>query len=380
MTTRININHSVLTWAIERAGKVVDEFLISYPKAKAWLDGEKQPTVKQLEEFANKVHVPFGYLLLDEPPVETPIIPFFRTDGASAAGVPLAIRDTVSALKTRQDWLTEYLRQSGEQKLPFVGRFTPEVSVAKMTADLRRVLGMEAGWARRYPNWSAALAGLTDAIEEAGVVVVFNGVVGNSTSRPLPVAACRGFVLVDDYVPFLFVNNRDAKSAQMFTLVHELAHIWLGKSAGFDLAGVLPADDPVEILCDAVAAEFLVPATALAPEWQRVADPEQLARVFKVSPIVVARRALDLGLWSRQDYFAFYRTYTGHIRALKDGKQAGGGNFYATARKRLSPRFMGYVHRAVAENRLPYQRAYQLTGLKGATYRTFMKENFGPDA
>lgn len=380
MTTRIDIKRDLLTWAIERAGLVVDEFLVSYPKAQTWLDGEKQPTLKQLEDFANKVHVPFGYLLLEKPPEEKPLIPFFRTNGGEARTIPLVIRDTVSTLKARQDWLADYLQESGSDELPFVNRFTTAVSVDEFVGDIREVLGLAEGWARAYPNWTAALGGLTDAIEETGVVVTFNGVAGNSTSRPLPVASCRGFVLVDRFVPFLFVNNRDAKSAQMFTLVHELAHIWLGESAGFDLARIMPADDPVEKLCDAVAAEFLVPETSMVREWADCPDPEQLARIFKVSPIVIGRRALDLGFWSRESFFAFYEAYTARVRLLKEEKNAGGGNFYATARKRLSPRFMGYVNRAVLENKLPFQKAYQITGLKGATYRTFMRENFGTDA
>lgn len=380
MTTRIDIKGDLLTWAIERAGLAVDEFLLSYPKAQTWLDGEKKPTLKQLEDFANKVHVPFGYLLLDEPPEEKPIIPFFRTNSGEAATIPLAIRDTVATLKARQGWLADYLQENGSDELPFVSRFTPAVSVEEFVADVREVLGLAKGWARVYPNWTAALGGLTDAIEEAGIVVTFNGVVGNSTSRPLPVASCRGFVLVDRFAPFLFVNNRDAKSAQMLTLVHELAHIWLGESAGFDLAKIMPADDPVEKLCDAVAAEFLVPATSLSQEWEERPDPEQLARIFKVSPIVIGRRALDLGFWSRESFFAFYEAYTTRVRRLKEEKNVGGGNFYATARKRLSPRFMGYVNRAVLENKLSYQLAYQITGLKGATYRTFMRENYGANA
>lgn len=92
-------------------------------------------------------------------------------------------------------------------------------------------------------------------IEDKGIITVFNGIVENNTSRPIPVDECRGFVW-DEMAPFMFINNADWKSAQMFTIVHELAHIWTGHSAGFDFRKLQPADDPIEILCDKVAAEF----------------------------------------------------------------------------------------------------------------------------
>lgn len=91
--------------------------------------------------------------------------------------------------------------------------------------------------------------------------MVFNSVVENNNYRAITVDECRGFVIVNPYAPFMFVNAADGKAAQMFTITHELAHVWIGKSAGFDNDKLLPANDPIEILCDQVAAEFLVPET-----------------------------------------------------------------------------------------------------------------------
>lgn len=91
----------------------------------------------------------------------------------------------------------------------------------------------------------------------------FNGVVENNSHRKISVYECRGFVLVDEMAPFMFINNADWKSAQMFSIVHELAHIWTGHSAGFDFRRLQPADDPIEKLCDQIAAEFLVPEVVI---------------------------------------------------------------------------------------------------------------------
>lgn len=365
----------MLTWAINRAGFIVEEFLGRNPIVRGWLEGNKQPTLRQLEQFAKQVRVPFGFLLLDEPPATDLLIPYFRTLDGVGTQLPPEIRETVIRLQRRQDWLAEYLRETGAEPLPFVGSMRIENTPAEIAHAIGEGLGLSADWAQAFPNWTAALDGLAAATERAGVIVAFNGVVGNNTHRPIPVDLCRGLVLIDTYAPFLFVNNRDAKSAQLFTLAHELAHVWLGKTAAFDLAQVLPADDPLERLCNQAAAEFLVPARLMAEAWPENPAPEQLARRFKVSPIVIARRALDLGYWDRPTFFDFYNDYIAAWRHRQEESQSGGGDFMKTARKRLSPTFMRHVDRAVRENRLSHLDAYRLTGLKGETYRNFIELN-----
>lgn len=238
------------------------------------------------------------------------------------------------------------------------------------------MLGLKAGWTTAYPTWEDTLGLLMDAIESIGVIVVQNGVVGNNTHRPIPVEECRGFVLVDEYAPFMFVNNMDAKAAQMFTLIHELAHIWLGKSAGFNQDQLLPANEPIEILCDQVAAEFLVPKEILRNVWTGASDIRKLATRFKVSPIVIARRAMDLELLSRTEFFSFYTKYMEGVQSKKeDGRSGGsGGNFYYTAKRRVSPTFAGYVDNAVKNGVLTYRDAFKLTGLNGNVYTKFIND------
>ena len=148
---------------------------------------------------------------------------------------------------------------------------------------------------------------LIDRVDNIRVIVVVNGVVGNNTHRRLNVDEFRGFVLIDEYAPLIFINGADGKAAQMFTLAHELAHIWFGVSAAFDLQTLQPANNEVEVACNLVAAEFLVPEKELKNMWPTACKNPQrfqaLARYFKVSEIVVARRALDLKMITREDYF-----------------------------------------------------------------------------
>jgi len=374
MTTRVDINSNMLNWAITRAGFAIDEFLQKNPTVEKWLTQERQPTVKQLESFSKKVNIPFGYLMLETPPKEQLPIPFFRSEKGAVNQVSLPIYDTILLLQNRQNWLTEYLKDNDFPTLPFVGKYDEKTDFQTIVADIRTTLKLEENWAATYKTWEDALNKLTETIENAGIVVTFNGVVGNNTHRPIEVKDCRGFVLVNEYVPFLFVNNRDAKAAQMFTLMHELAHIWLGESAGFDNPKMLPADDPVEQLCDKVAAELLVSENLLRTAWIEQQNIKKLARKFKVSPIVIGRRAMDLNLLSQSDFFKFYNNYI-KDHYYKKSNQGSGGDFLATSKKRVSLRFAGFIHRALQQRQITHLDAYRLTGLKGETYQKFVDKN-----
>ena len=374
MSTRVeNINKEIIEWAIIRNGNSLEEFYAQNPNVESWIKGEKNPTVKQLENFTHKVHVPFGYMFLPKPPNETIPLPFFRTGKKNTNKVSLNVFHTIQIIQDRQNWLTEYLEELNFPDLDFVGKYSIKNSYIEIVNDIRNVLKLELDWASRHNKWEEALDYLTIKIEEAGIIVTYNGIVGSNTHRVIDVNECRGFVLVNNKAPFLFINSADAKAAQMFTIIHELAHVWLGKSAGFDNANLLPADDPLEILCDKVAAELLVPEIYFLKKWETTQDFKYLSRIFKVSPIVIGRRALDLNLINLKYFMDFYNNYMSYFKTNKD-KQSSGGDFYATTKKRISLRFAAFVNNAVKENKLLYRDAYRLTSMKGETYNKFINE------
>ena len=374
MSTRVeNINKEIIEWAIIRNGNSLEEFYAQNPNVESWIKGEKNPTVKQLENFTHKVHVPFGYMFLPKPPNETIPLPFFRTGKKNTNKVSLNVFHTIQIIQDRQNWLTEYLEELNFPDLDFVGKYSIKNSYIEIVNDIRNVLKLELDWASRHTKWEEALDYLTTKIEEAGIIVTYNGIVGSNTHRVIDVNECRGFVLVNNKAPFLFINSADAKAAQMFTIIHELAHVWLGKSAGFDNANLLPADDPLEILCDKVAAELLVPEIYFLKKWETTQDFKYLSRIFKVSPIVIGRRALDLNLINLKYFMDFYNNYMSYFKTNKD-KQSSGGDFYATTKKRISLRFAAFVNNAVKENKLLYRDAYRLTSMKGETYNKFINE------
>lgn len=374
MKNEVDINATMLTWAIARAGYDLHEFALKVPNILEWVLGEKKPTVRQLEKFSKKVYLPFGYFFLSEPPKEKLPIPFFRTNNTQATSVSVNVFDTILLLKQRQDWLKDFLKDGEFEALPFVGKFKRSNNVKEIVADLHSALGLSQNWASNFRTWQDALDSLIQHIENIGIITMFNGIVENNTHRPINVEECRGFVLVDEIAPFMFVNNSDSKAAQMFTIVHELAHIWTGQSAGFDFRKLEPADDPNERLCDKVAAEFLVPEIIFRDIYESNPNIKNIARYFKVSEIVIARRALDLGLISKTQFFEFYDEYINR-EFIKKESQSSGGDFYATTRKRLGLAFSAHINTAVKSGKLLYRDAYKLTSLKGDTFQTYFSKH-----
>lgn len=371
--TKVPVSSAVLRWALERSGYPLS-VRKKFPKYEEWLRGEDQPTLRQLEKFAQMTRTPLGYFFLSEPPQEKLPIPYFRTIGDERRRDPSPdLIETVQTMQQRQAWMREYLIEEGQGPLPFVGCARPTDNPTSIAGMIREALNLPQRWAGKLPNWKQALRYLQLKMEDAGILVVINSVVGNNTHRKLSVNEFRGFVLVDEYCPLVFVNGSDAKVAQMFTLAHELAHIWLGISAAFDLHELHPADNETERLCNRIAAEFLVPADEMKEFWIRVHGHSdrfsRVAREFKVSELVAARRALDLGLITKAEFVEFYRTIL--ERERQDTDVQGGGDFYANQDLRIGRRFAEAVIRATREGRLLYRDAYRLTGLYGSTFEAY---------
>lgn len=377
--TRVDVKPDLLRWARERAGLQVEDLDRRFTKLTAWESGEVSPTFKQLEDFARVTRVPFGFLFLPEPP-DMPIpIPDFRSvRNALRTTVSPELLDTIYTMQRRQAWLREEKLEYEAEPLAFVGSARLSDTPKAVGREMRRLLGLGDGWASQVRTWEEAVSVLRAAVEGMGVIAVINGIVGNDTHRRLDVEEFRGFALSDDFAPLIFVNGADAKSAQMFTLAHELAHLWLGPTgsglSGFP--GIFPEGRDVEVFCDRAAAEFLLPEAELRTHWPEVSRLpnvfEILARRFKVSPIVVGRRAMDLRLVARQVFFDFYELYTARERSRKRS-DTGGGDFYNNQNARVGRDFAIRVIRAAKEGRIGFKAAYDLTGLRGGTFQEYAR-------
>ncbi|MGH2398074.1 MAG: ImmA/IrrE family metallo-endopeptidase, partial [bacterium] len=330
------------------------------------------PTLKQLEGFAKATHTPIGFLFLAEPPEERVPIPDFRTVGDAGIRRPSPdLLDTLYLCQQRQDWYRDFIRSAGEEPLPFVAVARVTDDILRTAATIRDAFGLDLDAHRQMPTWTDALRRFIEQADALGVLVMVSGVVGSNNRRKLDPQEFRGFALTDDLAPLVFVNGADTKAAQMFTLAHELAHIWIGESALSDAqVSAVPAQ-AVERWCNQVAAELLVPLETIQSEHNRRADLraelDRLARRFKVSTLVVLRRMHDAGSLKGDAYWAAYQQELERLRQVPEG---GGGDFYLTQAVRLSRRFARALVASTLEGHTLYRDASRMLGVKKeATFR-----------
>jgi len=375
----VKLKSEVLRWVRERAGLGIDalaqKMKLPVEEVTKW-ETTGEIRLSMTKKLASYTRTPLGYLFLEEPLSDKLPIPDFRTvsdDQVKRTSPDLL--ETVQTMQRRQEWMREFLIEEGMGKLSFVGSASMNLKPEKIAAMIRESLGITEDWARKLPTWTDALRRLREIIDAAGILIFINGIIANNTHRKLDPEEFRGFVLCDEYAPLIFINGADARAAQMFTIAHELAHIWLGKEGVSNFDVMLPKAQKIEQICNQVAAEFLIPAHELKKYWpeakENIEPYQHLARMFKVSPIVAARRCLDIEIIKRNEFFDFYNKYLHDERRIKGTKP--GGDFWKTQNVRIGHRFGAAVVIAAKEGRLLYNDAYRLTDLKGITFENYAK-------
>lgn len=372
MTARVEVSPTLLRWACERSGRDLTTFASRFPRLDAWLEGDASPTLKQLEDFAKATYTPVGYLFLAEPPVERVPIPDYRTFPGREVRRPSAdLLETIYQCQQRQEWYRDFARSMREPPLPFVGSLRVGDSIEKAAGTMRDALGFDVAARRRMPTWAEALRHFRQQADAMGVLLMWSGVVGNDSHRHLDPEEFRGFAMADDLAPIVFINGADTKAAQMFTLAHELVHVWLGQSALSDVEPARSTKNEVERWCNQVAAELLVPLAAMRAEY-RPRNPldvemQRLARCFKVSALVVLRRLHDLGALSREAMWREYQREAARLEALVKG---GGGDFYRTQTARVGERFARALVVSTLEGQTLHRDAFRMLGIsKLETFR-----------
>jgi Zn-dependent peptidase ImmA (M78 family) len=363
---RVTVQRALFAWARQRAR--LDEAVLAarFPHLPEWESGAAQPTLRQLEQYAQATHAALGFFFLPAPPEEAVPIPDFRTMGAGLPRVSADLLDVVYTCQSRQAWYRDEALVNGEPPLHFVGSLSLATPPAEAADHLRQQLGFSVQARRDCPTWTEALRLFITQAEQAGVMVMVSGVVMNNNNRQLDPQEFRGFALADPLAPLVFINGADSKAAQMFTLAHELAHLWLGQSALSDAQAAEAPVHAVETWCNQVAAEVLVPqpefrAALQANEPLDVAL-QRLARLFKVSTLVLLRRMLDVGWLDRAAFWGAYRDEEARLQALA-ARNAGGGDFYRTTLSRVSRRFAQTLVASTLEGRTLYRDAFRMLGI-----------------
>lgn len=376
---RAQIDPELLTWARERAGLGVPELArklqVREYRLRAWERGEVRPTFRQAENYAHRTSVPLGYLFLHKPPEEDLPIPDLRTVGDHRRrDLSVNLRDTLREVLRRQLWYREYQQDRDADPVAAVGCMAGVTAIGDIVASMRERLGLPAHPERG--TWDEYLRDLIDRIEALGILVMRTNIVGTNTHRLLNVDEFRGFAIADRHAPVVFINTADYPPARLFTLIHELTHIWLGES------GISDADPAsqheLEKRCNAVAAEFLVPEDEFRELWQaRDNWRDNLPRIsshFHVSPWVIARRARETDLITDDEYRRYVRE---RLAEHRDREREGAVPFPTVQKSRIGQRFAQAVASEALSGRLLLRDAHRLTGIKPHKMAEFARKELG---
>ena len=355
----IEINPVLLDWARKRSGRKDDYMQKRFPELGAWERGESLPSLGDLEDFARTTYTPIGYLFLDKPPKEQLPVSDFRTVQGAGIGSPSPhLIDTIHLCRRRQTWYREEIKTSGNMPLSFVGSMNTDSDVQSSAGLIRDALGFGVRQRQKMGDWEKVQQRFIEEAENLGILVMVSGVVGNNTHRGLDVDEFRGFALADSLAPLVFINGQDSAAARIFTIAHEIAHIWLGRSAVSNHPISDAPEQSIEKWCNGVAAELLVPSNAIRDEYDQTSElyPEadRLAKIFKVSRMVILRRIYDTGGLNRDE---FLEVYNEELALTVRGK---GGNYHNNVVSRAGRRFARSLVGSVLEGRTTYVEAMKL--------------------
>lgn len=373
----VDVTPSVLAWALRRSERDADmaAVLRHQPKFPGWRDGTIKPTYRQLEDFATWTNIPLGWFLLPTPPQESlpsSVVDFRTLDDEQVKHPSGGLLDVFYVCRARQHWYRQHALTNGWPPLNFVGSLKDRPRPTHAASTIRDAIGWPPEGLRRPKLWDDALTQLTRRIEALGVLVMIAATVEGRQSFRLNEKEFRGFSLADPLAPLIFVNSNDARTAQMFTLAHELAHIFAG-DIGLSNATVQPSKDeqPIERWCNEVAAELLVPLEQLTAQVgeQEInrATLRSLAKDHFVSTLVIVRRLLDAKIVSRAKFGMLYAAET---KAFDDHQARNSGGFaqrYASFTKWVSPRFASALIQSTQEGDTTATEALKLLRLKSLT-------------
>nr|DAS43907.1 MAG TPA: putative Zn peptidase [Caudoviricetes sp.]DAX63267.1 MAG TPA: putative Zn peptidase [Caudoviricetes sp.] len=379
----VKVNPTILNWLMQKAqqGNVGSSVI---DLIKKWISGEKEPTFSQIETVSKNINIPFGYFFLDKPPVEECKIVDFRTvDSISIHNPSRDLIDTVDLMSSVQEWMSEYNRDNGASEYVFVGSVKTTDDVIHTAKTIRKELNLNLNWFEDFRNAREAFNSLRNTIADIGVIVMMNGIVGNNTHRPLNVSEFRAFALTDPYAPLIFINSRDADNGKLFSLLHELVHVWIGKDNFYnDVYGLSQKVSKEEQFCNAVAAEILVPDSIFIDEWSRQTGSNEtiiyeLEKKFICSSFTLLIKAFNTRRIEKAEFNRLLNLFKGQFEAMLNQKQekiSGGGDFYRTLATKWDRKVIQAMYSGVQSGRNQYRDVYRLTNTNGKTFHELVRK------
>lgn len=355
----IQINPVILKWARESARfdlYDIPESTISYEKLIKIESGEAMPSFTQLQKLAKKYERPLGILLGDKiPENDYPIIPFFRkekkTDYDSA--LTLFIRD----IQDKQDWARNYLISEGYEPISFAGSIRLEDKVQNTAQKIIENISMPSY--SSYKNNKEYLNAIKECLEEHNIFISITG--SNLSNKSIGIEQAQGFAITDEYAPFIFVNTKNTTNAKVFTLIHEVVHIFLDESGISEdtIKYRKPEcrEDIIENYCNSVAANILMPKEIIISKFNEIEGAieekiKYLSQVFFVSELAICVRLWKLQLLNFQEYNYTYRNINKKIQKYLEEKEKkqkskkSGGDYYNNMRSKNGKLFSSLVYSA----------------------------------
>ena len=373
-TVNVNIQPAIISWALsqtseEKLGtKLVDNI-------KHWLDGTKSPTFNQIEDFSKKSHIPLGYFFLQTPPIEQISLLEYRTlDSIQLTNPSRNLIDTIHDMEAVQEWMVNYRKEWNYDTISIVGSLKGITDISVIADTIRKDLGLNIEWYKDCGNPSEAFNKVRGLLEECGIVVMMNGIVGKNTHRALDVNEFRAFAMVNEWAPLIFINGADSAGGRLFSLFHELVHLWIGENDLYnDTKYSANGIKPIEVTCNAVAGALMVPKTVFLEKWNNNTNDDihekikELARMFRCSSSVIARRALDN---KKIDQNVYNMVIADAIEAYIQTKQekSSGVDYYRVARSKLDGVFVRALCESVNSGRTSFTEAYRLTNTTSKTF------------
>ena len=373
-TVNVKIRPEIINWALSQTQeeKLGEKLMNNITK---WLNGTKTPTFNQIEDFSRKSNIPLGYFFLQTPPVEKMDLLEYRTvDSIQLANPSRNLIDTIHEMESIQDWMKAYRHDMGFDEVSVVGCMSGVKDANQIVDRIHTDLNISKNWYETIKDSREAFAYIRSQLEICGVVVMMSGIVGKNTHRALDVNEFRAFAMVDEWAPLIFINTADSNGAKLFSLLHEIAHIWLGKSDLFnDRQSRTTGVSDIEMICNAVAGEVLVPKDIFLRKWNehnteiytRISD---LAKYFRCGEVVIARKAIDCDKIDQKTYNQVVRTAIENYNRMKESKETSGGNYYNTMGSRLDGCFVRALCESINVGRTTYTEAYRLTNTSRKTF------------
>lgn len=373
-TVNVDIQPAIINWALsqtseEKLGVKLMESI------RHWLDGTKSPTFSQIEDFSKKSHIPLGYFFLQTPPVEQIGLLEYRTlDSIELANPSRNLIDIIHEMEAIQDWMVDYRKEMNYDTSYVVNSLNGATDIAAIADSVRKDLGLSIEWYRECGNPSEAFNKVRGLLEDCGVIVMMSGIVGKNTHRALDINEFRAFAMVNEWAPLIFINGADSLAGRLFSLLHETVHIWIGENDLYNNRRYSTEKvKTVEVICNAVAGEIIVPKQIFLEHWQRTPNEDvyikirELAKYFRCSESVLARRALDN---KKIDKMIYEQVVTDAIQAYIEYKQekSSGGDYYKVARSKLDGVFVRALCESVNSGRTSYTEAYRLTNTTSKTF------------